>query len=416
MLDLTQMLAGPFCTQMLADHGAEVIKIEPPEGDATRHFGPFHPADTLRSHGGYYQSVNRNKKSVVIDLKSADGCRDFIALARQADVVVENFREGVLDRLGVGYGMLSAENPRLIYASVRGFGDRHGGSGISPYTEWPAFDVVAQAMGGLIGITGLDKTSVVKTGPGVGDIMPGLLAAFGVLAACRDRERTGLGQYVDVSMVDTMLALCERIVHHYSYAHVVCEPEGGNHPMFAPFGLFPALDGVVSIGCVAQHQWGLLCDIMGRTDLRDDPTLSDGPKRFARRTDITRFVSEFTVRHTKAELIALLGGKIPFGPVYNAADIFDDPHFAVREMLPRVAHPGISEPLAIAGVPLKLSRTPGRVARGAAQLGEHTAEVLARVRPLQPSDTPPSEDHQEKADEASEGTSTPRAASSTGQQ
>lgn len=379
VLDLTQMLAGPFCTQMLADHGAEVIKIEPPAGDATRQFGPFHPEDTLHSHGGYYQSVNRNKKGVVLNLKDEAGRRDFLALARQADVVVENFREGVMDRLGVGYDVLSAANPRLIYASVRGFGDAHGAGGASPYGDWPAFDVVAQAMGGLIAITGQDKDSVTKTGPGVGDIMPGLMAAFGILAAVNERHTSGKGQYVDVAMIDTVLALCERIVHQYAYAGVVCGPEGRNHPMFAPFGLFPAKDGVVSIGCVAQHQWATLCDLMGRADLRADPQFSDGPKRFAQREAITAAVTEFTVRHSKVELVALLGGKIPFGPVYDAGDVFEDPHFQARDMLPRVAHPGVGHPLEIAGIPLKLSRTPGRIVRGAAQLGEHTDEVLARL-------------------------------------
>ncbi|OWT59111.1 CaiB/BaiF CoA transferase family protein [Candidimonas nitroreducens] len=383
VLDLTQMLAGPFCSQMLADHGAEVLKIEPPGGDSTRQFGPFHPEDSLRSHGGYYQSVNRNKKSVVLDLKDKAGRNDFLALACQADIVVENFREGVMDRLGVGYDALSTVNPRLIYASVRGFGDGHGGSGASPYANWPAFDIVAQAMGGLIGITGQDKDSVVKVGPGVGDIMPGILAAFGILAAVNERHSSGKGQYIDVAMVDTMLALCERIVHQYSYAGAVCSPDGSHHPMFAPFGLFPARDGIVAIGCVAQHQWRTLCELMNRFDLRDDPAIDNGEKRFARREDITAAVTGFTVRHTKAELIELLGGKIPFGPVYDARDIFNDPHFRAREMLPCVAHPGLNQPLEIVGIPLKLSRTPGRIAHGAAQLGEHTDEVLARVRAQQ---------------------------------
>lgn len=398
VLDLTQMLAGPFCTQMLADHGAEVIKIEPPSGDSTRQFGPFHQQDGLRSHGGYFQSVNRNKKGIVLDLKNERDRTDFLALVEQADVLVENFREGVMERLGLGYQSLAALNPRLIYASVRGFGDRNGGSGISPYKDWPAFDVVAQAMGGIIGITGTAKDVVVKTGPGVGDIMPGLLAAFGVLAACHERLRSGKGQYVDVGMVDTMLALCERIVHQYSYAGVVCVPEGGNHPMFAPFGLFPTRDGVISIGCVAQHQWQTLCERMGRLDLAQSADYSDGEKRSANRRALNAAVTEFTAQHTKAELVSLLGGHIPFGPVYDAADIFLDPHFKARDMLPRVAHPGVAEPLEIAGIPLKLSRTPGYINSGAPTLGQHTIEILDRIRkrsgapqPIKSSNTPPEE-------------------------
>lgn len=379
VLDLTQMLAGPFTTQMLADHGARVIKIEPPGGDPTRTFGPFHAADTLRSHGGYFQSINRNKESVVLDLKTATGQRDFLTLAATADVVVENFREGVMDRLGVGWATLSKANSRLIYASVRGFGDRHGGGGDSPYAQWPAFDVVAQAMGGLIGITGESIRSVMKVGPGVGDLMPGLLAAFGVLAAVIERERSGQGQYVDVGMVDTMLALCERVVHQYAYAGVVCEPEGRHHPMFAPFGLFPARDGVVSIGCVQQHQWETLCDLMERPDLRDTPDFCTPDQRSRNRAAVAAAVSVFTVQHTKSELIRRLGGKIPFGPVYDAADIFSDPHFMARDMLPAVAHAGVPKPLPIIGIPLKFSRTPGRIVRGGARLGEHTEGVLASL-------------------------------------
>jgi len=380
VLDLTHMLAGPFASQMLSDHGAEVLKIEPPEGDPTRTFGPFHPDDTLRSHGGYFQSVNRNKRSVVLDFRTEAGRADFLALAKTADVVIENFREGVMDRLELGWDTLSAANPRLIYASVRGFGDGHGLGGESPYGSWPAFDLVAQAIGGLIGITGEDAASVVKVGPGVGDLMPGLLAAFGVLAAVIERERSGRGQYVDVSMADTMLALCERIVYQYSYAGTVSQPDGRHHPMFAPFGLFPARDGVVAICCVQQHQWETLCGLMGRPELSTAPAFASPAQRSAHRKQAAEVVSEFTARLTKAELTARLGGKVPFGPVQNAADIFLDPHFAARDMLPEVHHPGVPVPLAIAGIPLKLSRTPGRIVHGGAQLGEHTDQALAPLR------------------------------------
>ncbi len=191
VVDLTQMLAGPYCTMLLADQGANVIKIEPVDGDPTRHFGPFPKDDTAHHFGGYFQSTNRNKKSIALDLKSAEGKALFLLLAKDADIVVENFRAGVMDRLGIGYEVLAADNPRLVYAAIRGFGDPR--TGASPYVDRPAFDVVAQAMGGAMGITGPDAETPMKIGPGVGDIFPAALAAFGIMAALHHATRTGPG-------------------------------------------------------------------------------------------------------------------------------------------------------------------------------------------------------------------------------
>lgn len=376
VLDLTQMLAGPYCAQLLADHGAEVIKIEPPAGDATRTYSPYHPDDKLRSHGGYFQSVNRNKSSVVLDLKLAEDRAKFMALVAAADVLVENYREGVMEKLGVSYEALAEVNPRLVYASIRGFGDHRTGK--SPNSNWPAYDVVAQAMGGLIGITGIDRDTVVKVGPGVGDIMPGLMAAFGIVSAVLHARRTGEGQYVDVSMVDTVLSLCERIVYQYSYANHVSEPDGQHHVMFAPFGLYPASDGQVAIACPGQHQWALLCRLMGVEQYASDARFATDRLRSQNRTELNEIVSAFTSRHTKRELSAVFGGHIPFSAVFDAKDVFEDPHFAARDMLPRVPHPGVEQPLAIAGIPMRLSKTPGQIARGAPTLGEHNEEIFTR--------------------------------------
>ena len=199
VVDLTQMLAGPFCTMLLADQGAEVIKVEPPGGDMTRRAAPYFADDEARHFGGYYQSINRNKKSISIDLKTADGKAIVRRLVKEADVLVENFRAGTMERLGLSYESLAELNPRLVYATVRGFGDPR--TGASPYADWPAFDVVAQAMGGIMGITGPDREHPLKVGPGVGDIVPAMLLAVGVLAAVRHAERTGEGQFVDVRHV-----------------------------------------------------------------------------------------------------------------------------------------------------------------------------------------------------------------------
>ena len=214
VLDLTQMLAGPFVTMMLADQGAEVIKIEPPGGDATRLFGPFMAGQTPvkeGGYGGYFGSTNRNKRSIVIDLKSEDGREVLRRLVAKADILVENFRAGVMERLGIGYEALSAINPRLVYGTIRGFGDPR--SGRSPYASWPAYDIVAQAMGGIIAITSPTPGGPpTKIGPGVGDLIPAMQCAFGILAALHKARASGRGQFVDVAMVDGVLAACERPV------------------------------------------------------------------------------------------------------------------------------------------------------------------------------------------------------------
>ena len=243
IIDLTQMLAGPYGSMVLADHGASVIKVEPPGGDMCRHTGPYRSDDTTRALGAYFQSIDRNKKSVCLDLKTADGRDALKALVRDADAIMESFRAGVMDRLGLGYEVLRAINPRLVYGALRGFGDQR--TGASPYVEWPAYDVVAQAMGGMMAVTGPDANTPTKVGPGIGDIVPGMMLAFGVLAAIHHARRTGAGQFVDVSMVDAMLAICERSVWQHSVQGQIAGPEGNHHPFLCPFGMFPASDGHV---------------------------------------------------------------------------------------------------------------------------------------------------------------------------
>ena len=374
VIDLTQMLAGPFCTMMLADQGAEVIKVEPLDGDGTRQIGPFHPRDDLRAFTGYFQSVNRNKFSVALDLKRPQGREIFFKLIDTAQVVVENYRAGVMERLGLAYETLRERNPRIVYASIRGFGDPHTGK--SPYLNWPAFDVVAQAVGGIMAITGPDADTPTKVGPGVGDIVPAIMAAYGILAAVRHAERTGTGQYVDVGMVDGVLSMCERILHQYSYGGIVPGPEGNRHPFLAPFGLLPARDGSIALACHADEFWTRLCEKLGCPQLARDPRFASRELRAANQNALYEEIGGLTQKSTRRELMDLLGGHVPFGPVFDVSDIVADPHFRGRDMVVELDHPGVDEKLAIAGVPVRLSATPGGIRRRAPLLGEQTDDVM----------------------------------------
>ncbi|MGE0485597.1 MAG: CaiB/BaiF CoA transferase family protein [Gammaproteobacteria bacterium] len=377
VLDLTQMLAGPYCTMILADHGADVIKIEPPGGDMSRAMGPYLPEDTARAQGGYFHSINRNKRSMVLDLKNADDRAAFLALIDQADVVVENYRAGVMERLGLGYEALSARNPRLVYACIRGFGDAR--SGASPYGDWPAFDIVAQAMSGFMAMTGPPGTPM-KAGPGVGDIIPGVMAAFGVVAAVRHAEQTGKGQFVDVGMVDAMIAVCERNVYRYSFGGAVSKPEGNDHPLVSPFSVYRAADGWMALGCPTDSQWHALIEVMEQQALAADPRFVTNEDRARNQVELRAIIETWTATMTKHELAERLGGRVPCGPVNDITDIVADSHAAARDMLPSIEVPGLERRAAVAGVPVKFSAAPGRVRHAGPALGEHTQEILDQFR------------------------------------
>jgi len=377
VIDLTQMLAGPYCTMLLADLGADVIKVEPPGGDMTRFSGPFFAEDEERAYGGYFGSINRNKRSIVLDLKSDDGKSVLRRLVAASPILVENYRAGVMERLGLAWETLREDNPALVYATIRGFGDPRTGE--SPYVSWPAFDVVAQAMGGFMGITGTADGVPLKAGPGVGDIYPAALAALGIVAAVRHAERTGEGQLVDVGMVDAVLSLCERIVYQYSYGGQVPGPEGNAHPMLCPFENFRTLDGWVTIAAPGDAHWKLLCDIMGRPELASDERFSTGRERVRNAPQTRRAVGAWTAALTTRQAMAALGGRVPAGPVQTVRDIFADPHARSRSMLVEVEQAGCARPAIYAGVPIKLTATPGGVYRRPPRLGEHTAEILAEL-------------------------------------
>lgn len=377
VIDFTRMLSGPFCTMILADQGAEVIKVESFEGDTTRGHGPYRPDDEEHLFGGYFQSVNRNKKSIVIDLKSEGGKEVIRRLVRTADVLVENFRPDVMDRLGLGWDKLRAINPKLVYAAIRGFGDPR--SGESPYAYWPAYDVVAQAMGGLMGITGPDPDHPMKIGPGIGDILPGTMAAFGIVTALRHADLAGEGQFLDVAMYDAILSLCERAVYRFSFAGKISEPEGNEHPIFVPFGLFRCRDGWVAIGCPNDNFWRKLAPLIGAPELVEDERCATKAARARNRTFVNDVVAGWLSGRTKQEIAAVLGGKVPFGPVNTVENIFDDPHVRARGMLAEVQHPGSDKPSIVVGTPIRLEGTPGGVRHRAPYLGEHTDPVLTEL-------------------------------------
>ena len=377
VLDFTQALAGPYCTSMLADHGADVIKIESLSGDGSRFAGPYRDDDTEKSLCGYFQSVNRNKRSLSVDLKSAEGQAAMKKLALEADVVVENFRSGVMDRLGLSYETLAADNPKLVYAAIRGFGDPR--TGASPYKDWPAFDVVSQAMGSLITTTGPDPETLAKVGPGAGDIVPAMMTAFAIMAAVYRARETGKGQFVDVGMVDAVLSLCERNVYQYSYKGLPGRPEGNRHPLICPFAMFPAKDGHVAIACARDGMWRTLCEQLEMPENITDERFATGLARLENRMACEAEISVRTSKLTKAELTDILGGKIPFGPVMDMVDIAHDQHFVAREMIVDVEQPGCDTPSQIAGIPAKMTETPGRISSRSPYLGEHTKEILAAI-------------------------------------
>ena len=376
VLDFTQALAGPFCTLQLSDLGAEVVKVEGLEGgDLIRSSGPFHEADPERRYGGYFESINRGKRSIAVDLKTPEGVAIVKRLVPEFDVVTENFRVGVMDRLGLSYETLAALNPRLVYAAIRGFGDPR--TGASPYMNWPAFDVVAQAMGGMMGITGLAGGQPIKIGPGVGDTVPALYAALGIVSAVLHARETGKGQFLDVAMTDAVLGVCERIVYQRSFAHQTPGPEGNHHPFLLPFGVYPAKDGFVAIACPGDAFFGALCHALGADDLLKEAAFTTARARLANRAMVIERLSALTAALTKAELRERLGGIVPFGPVMTIDEIAADPHFAARDMLAEIEIPGFPAPMQIAGQPIKFAGTPTRIDRRGPDLGADTLAVLA---------------------------------------
>ncbi|MGI9424701.1 MAG: CaiB/BaiF CoA transferase family protein [Hyphomicrobiaceae bacterium] len=379
VLELTTMLAGPFAGMLLADQGARVIKIEPPGGESTRQVGP-HPDGAIApnegGYGAYFASINRNKESLTLDLKSPQGKDIFRRLAAQSDVLLENYRAGVMERLDLSYESLRADNPKLVYAALRGFGDPRTGE--SPLVHWPAYDVVSQAMGGLMAITGTQKGGEpTKVGPGVGDLIPAMQSVIGILAAVWRADRSGHGQLVDVGMVDSVLSICERAIYQRSYTGAIAGPEGNGHPLLCPFGMYPAKDGYVAIGIPRDDFFALFADLIGQPELKTDPRYTKNDERVRRRDEVEAIVTNWTSARTKSQIAEILGGNVPFGPIQTADEIMGAAHTAARDMLAEVEHPGTDRTYTLVNTSIKLTDTPGGIKRRAPLAGEHNSQVLA---------------------------------------
>jgi crotonobetainyl-CoA:carnitine CoA-transferase CaiB-like acyl-CoA transferase len=378
VIDLTHALAGPFCTMYLADLGADVIKVEPPHGDMSRQSEPFAAEDQEHAYGGYFASINRNKRAIVLDLKTGADRETFLALTDGADAVVENFRAGIMDALGLSYETLCARNPRLVYAAIRGFGDPRTGE--SPYVDWPSFDVVSQAMGGIVSMTGTAAGDVLKVGASVGDLYPGTVAALGIVAALYHAKATGQGQFLDVCMVDAVTALSEAAVYRYSYRGTVTRPLGNSHAQLAPFDIYPTADGNCAIAAPTPNHWALLCALMDRPDLIDDPRTVSNKDRVANAAFVRDALCAWTSSRTTAEVVETLGGRVPVGPVNDAAGLFAEPHLRARSMFVAVDHPGVERPLVLPNNPIRFTATPAGIYRRPPKLGEHNEEIAAELR------------------------------------
>jgi CoA:oxalate CoA-transferase len=379
VLDITRVVAGPFCSMLLADLGATVIKVEHPnDPDYARTFPPFVSGDD-REFSAFFAQYNRNKLGITLNMKSAEGKALLRKLVRRADVLVENFRPGTMDRLGLGFEVLKKENPRLIYTAISGFG-RTG-----PNASRPAFDNTGQAAGGLWSMNGYADRPPVRVGTIIGDLAASLYAAIGTLAALREAERGGEGQVVDVSQQDSVLTLTENAVVRYTTEGDVASPLGNDHPFVRPYGQFPCKDGYVFFGGYTDKFWRITCELFGAPDLADDPEIDTMEKRFDRvvaERRVKPLLEGWFSKYTKAELEELAGDRIPLSAIKTIAEVVEDPHIAARDMIVKV--PVAGKLVRMFGLPIKLSGTPGNARAKAPNPGEHNTFVYSRLVGLTP--------------------------------
>ncbi|WP_049923440.1 succinyl-CoA:mesaconate CoA-transferase [Halopiger djelfimassiliensis] len=372
VLDLTQVLAGPYCTMLLADMGADVVKIERPGGDLIRSNPPYVDDAEEEAYGGYFQSVNRGKRSIELDFTDEEDRADFLSLVEEADIVIENYRAGTMEKYDLGYETLREHNPQLIYSSIRGFGDPRTGE--TDRQGQPSFDLIAQALGGVMEITGPADGPPMKVGPGIGDLFTATLNCIGTLAALYHRERTGEGQYVDTGMYDSMLSMTERAIYQQSYTGEPPTRQGNSHPTLFPYNAFETADGYAVIAAFGTNHWTELCAAMDREDLAESyPTAAD---RLEHREQLRAEIASWIGELTNDELVATLEGRVPVAPVQNTEDIFDDPHVRARDMLVPVEQPGADTEVEIAGTPIKMTETPPKPRGRAPLLDEHREEIL----------------------------------------
>lgn len=371
VLDLSQVMAGPFCCMLLGDMGADVIKVEPPgDGDQTRKAMGFRMKG---SDSPGFLALNRNKRSITINLKTEAGRQVFYALAATADILVENSRPGVAAKLRVDYPTLRMFNPRLVYASISGFGQT------GPWAERPGFDLIAQAMSGVMSAMGIPGQGYVKSGVPIGDLGAGLLAVYGIQSAIIGRQISGLGQYVDASLFEAALGLSVWETTEYWATGQSPQPLGTANRMSAPYQAFEASDGQFVLGAANQKLWHALCQVIARPDLRDDPRFSENRTRLANLSALVEVLTPIFRSDTVDAWVArLLGAGVPAGPINDYADVLASDHVAAREMVLNVAHP-VEGSFRVLGFPVKLSATPQKVRMPPPLLGQHTHEILEEL-------------------------------------
>ncbi len=370
VVDLTRVLAGPYCTMMLGDMGADVIKVEMPgRGDDSRAWGP----PWAGTESAYFLSANRNKRSVTLNFRTEGGRRVLLELVRRGDVLVENFIPGTLDRLGLGYEHLKEINPGLIYCSVSGYG--YDG----PYATRPGYDFIAQAEGGIMSVTGEPDGPPMKVGVAIADITTGMFAAAAILAALRHRDRTGHGQRVEVSLLESVVGWLANVASNYLVSGEVPRRYGNAHPNVVPYQAFATADGWVAVGVGNDAQFRRFCDVIGRPDLADDPRFKTNSDRVVNRDALIPILGEIFKTRTTAEWIeALVAADLPCGPINTIDKVFEHPQVLHRQMLAEVNHPTAGR-IKLVGIPYKFTGTPLSIRRHPPTLGEHTEEVLREL-------------------------------------
>ena len=368
VIDLTQVMAGPFCTMLLADFGADVIKIEPPGGDSTRTM-----PGAVGTDSPSFNAVNRGKRSVVLDLKTKNGVEAVKTLARGADILVENYRPGVMEAFGLDYARLSALDSRLIYASISGYGQT------GPDRTKGGFDLVAQGVSGIMSVTGEPGGPPVKSGIPLTDLGAGLFAAIGVLTALEHRHRTGLGQHVDTSLLDAGVGLSVWESTQYFSGRGIPERLGSAHRMSAPYQAFRCADGYITLGGANDRAFHRICEVLGHPDWKTLPEFATDAMRTAHRADLASRIDAITSTQPGSHWLELFeANNIPCGPINDYAQVFQDPQVIARELVVDIEHPTLGA-IRTLGSPIKLSETPADVRRRAPLLGEHTEEVLSQA-------------------------------------
>lgn len=374
VLDITRVVAGPFCSMLLADLGATVIKVEhPDEPDYARTFPPFVNSEEEQL-SAFFTQFNRNKLGITLNLKSPEGKELLRKLVAKVDILVENFRPGTMEKLGLGFEALSAVNPRLVYTAISGFG-RTG-----PNSSKPAYDNTGQAAGGLWSMNGYADRPPVRVGTIIGDLSASLYAAIGTIAALREAERTGRGQVVDVSQQDSVLTLTENAVVRYTAQKEIASPLGNDHPFVRPYGQFPCKDGYVFFGGYTDKFWAITCNLFGEPDKATDPEIDTMEKRFdpvVAETKVKPLLERWFSAYTKAELEDMAGDKVPLSAIKTIAEVVEDPHIAARNMIVNV--PIGAKMIGMFGLPIKLSGREEEPNEKAPSPGEHNGLVFAKL-------------------------------------